>query len=69
VWEDHLREAGSCSNPRMHLNWTQHDTWPNGLKIRCRSTVGREGSMHQNDDCVRIRHDMDLMFDTYESRL
>jgi hypothetical protein len=32
VWEDELREAGSYSNPRTHLNWTQHYTWPNGPK-------------------------------------
>jgi hypothetical protein len=32
VWEDELRKAGSCSNPRTRLNWTQHDTRPNGPK-------------------------------------
>jgi hypothetical protein len=26
-------------------------------------------SRHQNDDCGRLRHDMDLRFDAYESRL
>jgi hypothetical protein len=65
VWEDDLREAGSCSNPRMRPNWTQHDTW---AKIRCGSTVGRKRSLHQNNDCGHLRHDMDLRFDTYESR-
>jgi hypothetical protein len=62
-------EAGSCFNPRMRLNWTQHDTRPNGPKIRCRSTVGTKRSMHQNDDCGRLRHDMDLRFYAYKSRL
>jgi hypothetical protein len=26
-------------------------------------------SLHQNDDCGRLRHDIDLRFDAYESRL
>jgi hypothetical protein len=69
VWEDDLREAGSCSNPRTHPNWMQHDTRPNGPKIWCRTTVGRKKSLHQNDDCGRLRHDMDLRFDVYESRV
>jgi hypothetical protein len=69
VWEDDLREAGSHTNPRTRLNWTQQDTRPNGPKIRCRSTVGRKMSLHQNNDCGRLQHDMDLRFDTYESRL
>jgi hypothetical protein len=43
VWEGDLREAGSYSNPRTRLNWTQYDTRPNGPKIRCRGTVGRKG--------------------------
>jgi hypothetical protein len=47
VWEDDLRKARSCSNPRTCSNWTQHDTWPNGPKIRCHSTVGRERSLYQ----------------------
>jgi hypothetical protein len=69
VWEDNLREVGSCSNPRTRPNWTQHDTWPNGPKIRCRNTIGRKRSLHQNDNCGRLLHDMDLRFDAYESRL
>jgi hypothetical protein len=66
---DNLREAGSCSNARMHPNWTEHDKRPNGQKIRCHSTVGRKRSAHQNDNCGRFRHDMDLRIDVYESRL
>jgi hypothetical protein len=69
VWEDDLREAGSCSNPRMRPNWTKHDTRPNGPKTRCRGTIGRKRSLHQNDDCGQLRHDMYLRFDAYESRL
>jgi hypothetical protein len=69
VWDDNLREAGSCSNPRMHPNWTQHDTRPNGPKIMYRSTVGRERSLHQNDDYGRLQHDMNLRFDACECRL
>jgi hypothetical protein len=60
VWEDYLRESGSYSNSRMYLNWTQHDTRPVG-RIRSICT--------KNDDCGRLRHDMDLRFDAYESRL
>jgi hypothetical protein len=26
-------------------------------------------SLQQNDDCTRLRHDMDLKFDAYESTL
>jgi hypothetical protein len=26
-------------------------------------------SLHQNNDCGQLRHDMDLRFDAYESRL
>jgi hypothetical protein len=26
-------------------------------------------SLHQNDDCSRLQHDMDLRFDAYECRL
>jgi hypothetical protein len=26
-------------------------------------------SLHQNDDCDQLRHDMDLRFDAYENRL
>jgi hypothetical protein len=32
VWEDDLMEAGSYTNPRMHLNWALHDTRLNGPK-------------------------------------
>jgi hypothetical protein len=37
-------------------------------EIRCRSTVARKRSLNQNDDYGRLRHDMDLRFDAYESR-
>jgi hypothetical protein len=36
---------------------------------RCRSTVGRKRSLHQNNDCARLQYDIDLRFDAYESRL
>jgi hypothetical protein len=68
VWEDDLREAGSCSNPRMHLNWTQHNKaqW---AKNKMRRTIGSKRSLHQNDDCSRLQHDMDLRFHAYHCRL
>jgi hypothetical protein len=69
VWEDNLRVAESCSNPRTCQNWTQHDTQLNGPKIRCRNIVGRKRSLHQNDDYGRLQHDMNLRFDAYKSRL
>jgi hypothetical protein len=68
VWEDDLREAGSCSNPRTRPNWTQHDTQPNGLN-KVSQHRWQKRSLHQNDDYGRLRHDMDLRFDAYESRL
>jgi hypothetical protein len=37
-------------------------------EIRCRNTVARKRSLNQNDDYGRLRHDMDLRFDAYESR-
>jgi hypothetical protein len=70
VWEDDLREAGSYAptlgRVRIGLNMIHG---PMGHKIRCRSTVGRKRSLHQNNDCGWLRHDMDFRFDDYESRL
>jgi hypothetical protein len=48
VWEDDLRESGSCSNPRMRPNWTQHDTQPNGPKY------GVAAPLAKKDFCTKI---------------
>jgi hypothetical protein len=61
-------EAVSYSNPRTRPNWTQHDTRLNGPKLGV-TTLLTEKDLHQNNNCGRVRHDMDLRFDAYESRL
>jgi hypothetical protein len=43
VWDDNLKEAGSCSNPRMHPNWTQRDTQPNGPKYGVAAPLAKKG--------------------------
>jgi hypothetical protein len=60
-----LGRAPTLGRVRIGLNMIHG---PMG-QIRCRSTVGRKRSLHQNDYCGHLRHDMDLRFDAYESRL
>jgi hypothetical protein len=60
-----LGRAPTLGRVRIGLNMI-HTQW---ARIRCRSTVGRKRSLHQNNDCGRLRHNMDLRFDAYESRL
>jgi hypothetical protein len=43
VWEDDLKEAGSCSNPMMRPNWTEHDTRPNGPRQGVATPLAEKG--------------------------
>jgi hypothetical protein len=65
VWEDDLREAGSCSNPRTRPNWTQHDTRSNGPK------EGVAAPLAEKDLCTKIMiaAGSKKSFDAYERRL
>jgi hypothetical protein len=60
-----LGRAPTLGCVRIGLNMI-HD--PMGQN-RCHNTIGRKRSLHQNNDCGRLQHDMGLRFDAYESRL
>jgi hypothetical protein len=42
---------------------------PMGQNYGVAAYESRKWSLYQNDDCGQIRHDMDLRFDAYDSRL
>jgi hypothetical protein len=57
--------APTLGRVRIGLNMMHGPMGQNKVLQHC----WQKRSLHQNNDCDRLRYDMDLRFDAYESRL
>jgi hypothetical protein len=60
-----LGHAPTLGHVRIGLNMIHNPMGQNNVSQH----RWQKRSLHQNDDCGRLQHDIDLRFDAYESRL